>query len=234
VVGETGREIKANLEGSYQVLVEEQGQVACKVTKAYVHNVPEIRNRINHNLCSGDVYQYNGRSISGSGIYRDTFKTIDLCDSIVEFDARIVEDVEVTLDAKIFAGETLAIGDHRFTSPTRERVTIVSSLGCDSIIDLNLEYYKVFVPNAFSPNGDGINDQFSIYGDLTELISVKSLAIYNKWGSRVLYLEDLNPNDDSPSSSFHEQAEGVYTYAAQLLMNDGKLHLKAGSVMLIR
>lgn len=100
---------------------------------------------------------------------------------IIEFSVEVIERYEDTLslltcpDESIsFMGEELQIGDNR-------TVNLTSQSGCDSIIfvavfeetdttncagevvDIPQEDKKVFIPNIFSPNHDGINDTFSIF-----------------------------------------------------------------------
>ena len=48
-----------------------------------------------------------------------------------------------------------------------------------------VEDIKIFVPNAFSPNGDGLNDCFSIGGTTGDIIDVFRIIIYNRWGTQV-------------------------------------------------
>jgi gliding motility-associated-like protein len=48
-----------------------------------------------------------------------------------------------------------------------------------------VEDIKIFVPNAFSPNGDGLNDCFSIAGTTGDIIDVFQIIIYSRWGQLV-------------------------------------------------
>ena len=94
---------------------------------------------------------------------------------------------------------------------------------------------EVWVPNAFSPNNDGINDYFIIQNtdDLTEF----HLTIYNRWGERVFYTD--NPNiywDGNYEGS--RCPVGVYHYVIEylgtgnvLLEKEGK---KYGQITLFR
>jgi len=76
---------------------------------------------------------------------------------------------------------------------------------------------KVYIPNAFTPDGDGINDLFQpqINCELSEY----KLAIYNRWGEAIFRSEDPNKawNGSSGSQDFFSPAE-VYTY---ILRYDG-------------
>jgi len=63
--------------------------------------------------------------------------------------------------------------------------------GCGSVQDeviINRGLCKVFVPTAFTPNGDGKNDLFKILG--TENISSLHLKIFNRWGEIVFETRD--------------------------------------------
>ena len=59
---------------------------------------------------------------------------------------------------------------------------------------MNLEHYKIFIPNAFSPNGDGVNDIFSIYGNI-DLKEIVSLDIFNRWGELIFQGANLNAGE---------------------------------------
>lgn len=52
----------------------------------------------------------------------------------------------------------------------------------------NNQEEHVFIPNLFTPNGDGNNDFFVVYGEGFEALELK---IYNRWGSLVFYSKDI-------------------------------------------
>lgn len=88
----------------------------------------------------------------------------------------------------------------------------------------------LFVPSAFSPNGDGINDILMIMGK-----GIKSVKfdIYNRWGERVFYSED---KDSGWDGSFRGQKAmpGVYAYRAYVEYLDGTNKTQKGNVTLVR
>jgi gliding motility-associated-like protein len=139
----------------------------------------------------------------------------------------------VDLKAKIFQGEKFQIGHKNFDQPTSESILLSSSFGCDSTVNLELSFYEVFIPNAITPNGDGLNDSFVIYGS-SELVSIRHLALYNKWGDRVFEAESLAPGDLVSVWQENQHASDVYGYVVSLEMDDGKLHQLTGSFLLIR
>ena len=84
----------------------------------------------------------------------------------------------------------------------------------------------LFIPNSFTPNGDGINDKFEIFGKTD--CDLFTLYIYNRWGNLLYKTEDiLNFWDARVNNNFVE--EGVYCY-----MIIGKNYLKTGSLSVIR
>jgi gliding motility-associated-like protein len=57
-----------------------------------------------------------------------------------------------------------------------------------------VEDIKIFVPNAFSPNGDGLNECFSIGGTTGDIIDVFQIIIFNRWGTQVYESKVSDPN----------------------------------------
>lgn len=93
---------------------------------------------------------------------------------------------------------------------------------------------EIMVPNAFSPNGDGINDRFCITRQSSCELSGYSLVIFNRWGQVVF-------KSDNPSESWDGSAKGIQqetgTYFYELNVNKGisrKKHYQKGDLILIR
>jgi gliding motility-associated-like protein len=80
----------------------------------------------------------------------------------------------------------------------------------------------LYIPSAFTPNGDGINDVFFAKGDGIKRFS---LTIYNRWGEIVFYSDDINNGWDGTVSgekimntdvfSYHLKAYGLNTAAEE-------------------
>jgi len=88
----------------------------------------------------------------------------------------------------------------------------------------------VHVPNAFSPNGDGMNDMFHpIPGDG---VKIKSFRVFDRWGESV-FNDDWFPGWDG---RFKGKASplGIYTYYCEFTIPDGTLKVKQGTVLLLR
>jgi gliding motility-associated-like protein len=221
-------------EGVYQVRII--GPESCRVTKQYLHSLPKPSYETTKYLCEGERFAFNGQMLTQSGIYFDTLKTADQCDSIIRLELTKVRDTTVDLQAKIFAGEQFTVGPEVFEEPTTTEVVLSSKYGCDSIIRLDLSHYQVYIPNAFSPNGDGINDHFSVQGG-DDLIGITSLRIFGRWGELCYEVEnmdeeDLNVGWDGTVNG--QPREGIHTYIMVLRMNDGLDHILHGSVLILR
>jgi len=87
-----------------------------------------------------------------------------------------------------------------------------------------------FVPNAFSPNGDGNNDVLEVYG--TGLAKV-DLRIFNRWGEKVF---DSNNQWQGWDGNYKgvESPAGVYTYYVEATYLNGKTREKKGTITIIR
>lgn len=88
----------------------------------------------------------------------------------------------------------------------------------------------IYVPNAFTPNGDGVNDYFLVYG--TAIRSVR-LMVYNQWGGQVFVSTDLLNGWDGTRNGQKAPA-GMYTYSLEAIMQDGKRITRGGTFNLIR
>src|SRR5436190_13007614 len=66
----------------------------------------------------------------------------------------------------------------------------------------------IYVPSAFTPNGDGLNDTFGISG---EAIKNFNLVIYNKWGKKIFETSNLNEQWDGTYNGI-KAADDAYVY----------------------
>lgn len=88
----------------------------------------------------------------------------------------------------------------------------------------------VFIPNAFSPNGDGNNDVFQVYGESIQHVDMK---IFNRWGELVYVTNSMFDGWDGTYRG-EKQNPSVFTYETTITYLDGKQIQKKGSVMLMR
>ena len=106
----------------------------------------------------------------------------------------------------------------------------ISSTTPAVLIKPNCGVDDLFVPNAFTPNGDGKNDILFVKGS-----SIKSmqLLIYNQWGEKVF---EANKQDQGWDGTYGGKAQpvGVYVYILKAENTDGKINNLKGSITLIR
>lgn len=88
----------------------------------------------------------------------------------------------------------------------------------------------VFIPNTFTPNGDGKNDIFYAYGPS---IGTISMNIYDQWG-HVIYQSRTMENGWDGTYRGQPQPNGVYVYVIDLVMKDGTRALRKGTVTLLK
>jgi gliding motility-associated-like protein len=88
----------------------------------------------------------------------------------------------------------------------------------------------VFVPNVFTPNGDGKNDDLRVYGNLIQSID---LTIFNQWGELIFNTKDKNKGWDGRHKGVMQPIT-VYVYVLKAVMQNGSVITKKGSVTLVR
>jgi gliding motility-associated-like protein len=118
---------------------------------------------------------------------------------------------------------------------TTYKVTVTSASGCvvkDSII-VNVSAAPkddIQIPNAFTPNGDGLNDCFGVR--FLGAVSNLKLSIYDRWGNRVFYTN--NPNQRWDGNYKGKGVEtGVFIYYITVTTMCGDI-VRKGTVTLIR
>lgn len=236
LIGETEPRLSRMFgDGLYQVMVK--GPSSCKLTAVFNRIRPKYTEVVKKYFCEGDTYSFHGRDLGAAGIYTDTVQTKAGCDSIVVLNLSMASDGSDTVIAKIFDFEHVNVGPNKYNQPGQYQINLVSKLGCDSLVFLDLAYYHVFTPSAFSPNGDGLNDHFNIFGD-DDLVAVQKLMVFDRWGGLVYQGKDLTPNAASQGwngriRDNQPAAEGLYVYLAEVRMDDGKVRTLKGGVSLI-
>ena len=102
---------------------------------------------------------------------------------------------------------------------------------CSDTISLDVFVQGIIEFNAFSPNGDNINDNFSFenYG-IVELNAV----FYNRWGDKIYEMDSPNDTWDGFSMNGLEVPEGVYFYVLNATGEDGTPYKEKGSVTIFR
>ncbi|MBN8857828.1 MAG: gliding motility-associated C-terminal domain-containing protein [Sphingobacteriales bacterium] len=88
----------------------------------------------------------------------------------------------------------------------------------------------LFIPNAFTPNNDGKNDVFRVYGSAVKGADIR---IYTQWGAQIYETNDNATGWDGKSKGV-AQPVGMYIYVIKVRMQDEDTFIKKGTVNLIR
>jgi gliding motility-associated-like protein len=125
---------------------------------------------------------------------------------------------------------------------TKESLTYVLTAktedGCSAPARVNIKLEcdeaRISIPNAFTPNRDGLNDLFVIKG----ISLIKHMVIYNRWGEKVFKRNNFNPSD--PASCWDgnlngmEASTGTYVYFVEMQCPMGGSISRKSTVILFR
>lgn len=96
---------------------------------------------------------------------------------------------------------------------------------------------NIYVPSAFSPNGDGINDTFTVFADVG-ISKITSIKILDRWGNLVFAQNDFDANVEhlgwDGNFRGRPSSPGLYIYLIQFESANQSLMTQSGEVVLIR
>jgi gliding motility-associated-like protein len=113
------------------------------------------------------------------------------------------------------------------------QVTGVDSSGCGYLLNVKLEVdielNEIFVPDAFSPNSDGINDKVFVRGSIKEF----SFSVFNRWGEVVFRTQNQSTGWDGTFRG-KELEVGVFVYYLSGTDAAGNAFNKKGNISLVK
>jgi gliding motility-associated-like protein len=123
---------------------------------------------------------------------------------------------------------------------TEYTVEVMNEGGCKARDKISVyvlcDNSNVFMPNTFSPNGDGVNDVFYPRG--TGVFTIRSLHVFNRWGEAVFENANFNANDASAgwdgTYKGKKLAPDVFVYALEVLCSNNQPMVFKGNVALIK
>jgi gliding motility-associated-like protein len=167
-------------------------------------------------ITAGTVFQFNP-SPASQDIRKWIWKSpVELsCRNCPAPQARISNDVDITL-------------------------TVINAYGCVSNDTISIKTFcgatELFVPNAFSPDGDGINDVLLVQGKGVKM--VKSFKIFSRWGELVFERSNFVPGDRS--AAWDGKIRGnpappdVFVYIAEVICEKGLPSSFKGNVAILK
>ena len=208
-------------------------------------------------ICEGDSLFIGGGYQSIAGAFSDTLPGPGGCDSILTT-TLIINDlptIQLTGDTTIIPGDIVILlgsGGTSYTWNTGETtpgitvspeqtttylLTVTNDSGCTDtayvtvIVEDEIIEGELFIPNIFSPNGDGSNDVFYVRGTG---FSGFQLIIYNRWGEKVF---ETTENTAGWDGTYKEEPlnPGVFVYYVfASYTTDGSEVTKKGNITLIK
>ena len=123
---------------------------------------------------------------------------------------------------------------------TQYKVTVKNQGGCTASSLVNIyvlcDGSNIFIPNTFSPNGDGSNDVFYPRG--TGLFTIKQARIFNRWGEEVFARYSFKANDANLGwdGTFKGQkmSTDVYVYMIEIQCDNNSTLTYKGNIALIK
>jgi len=124
---------------------------------------------------------------------------------------------------------------HRYSKPGTYTIRLYASdvYGCTDQAQLTLEVkqeFNLYIPDAFSPNGDNLNETFQIQGGG---IKEFNILIFNRWGELVFESNDIEKSWDGTYKG-QVVPSGIYYFVVNLKLPDNRLHQENGSINLFR
>ena len=133
------------------------------------------------------------------------------------------------------ATDTVFQPSHTYGNLGSYTVTLIVTDGvCPDTVTVVIEVFgesSIIIPNVFTPNGDGSNDFFSVFGE--NLVEVKG-EIFNRWGQKMFAWDNVNGKWDGRTLSGNEVPDGTYFYIIEAKGVDGKEYFEKGTLSLIR
>jgi len=124
------------------------------------------------------------------------------------------------------------------TEPGLVWVNVFDEFGCsyeDSIqvlINDNCIIEKIFIPNVFSPDGNGINDDWSILPQPG--VVMMEVSIYDRWGNILFHQRSASISWNGNTTSQQPVPPGVYVYSLELETTNHEKLSKIGDVSIVR
>jgi len=198
---------------SFQVIDDNDCEIAIEGNLT-APDIPDIELGENINITLGDSTMLNV-SINETVLQNIEWTGIDLsCTDCLEPIIRPFNDINYTL-------------------------TVTSIDGCidtDSITVFIDKFRQLYIPNAFSPNFDGINDLFNINGGVE--VESYDLTIFDRWGTMLFSQNNLaRPSiNEGWDGTFRGKRvdPGVYVWMANVHFIDGEDILYSGDITLLR
>jgi len=126
---------------------------------------------------------------------------------------------------------------HTFLDTGFFNVTLIvtSAEGCMDIARRSVKVgpdFMFYIPNSFTPDGDGLNDNFRPYGEGIRWDTFE-MFVFNRWGQQIFYTNDIDNSWDGTIKG-NEPVLGVYAYLIHITDDNGRKLAFRGNITLLR
>jgi gliding motility-associated-like protein len=202
-------------------------KVAPNVNTMYIAVATSAAGCSDTGFVSVNINQFNiqlttpgSQVISGSTVQLQTFspssyEVLSWTPSVL-FSNQKAKTQTITIDSSI---NIMVVGQ----SPQGCKDSAIVSIIASSLDD-------IYIPSAFTPNGDGKNDLFRVLGGNIQSLEMK---IFNRWGELIFSTQERAKGWDGTFAG-KEQPGAVYVYVLSATLRNGKKVSKKGTVTLLR
>lgn len=216
----------------------------------------------NQNIGAGDytisVFDVNGCEVRDSFLLTEPnplsvdlpdLIEIELGDTTTQLNPVVINDLP--LDSIIWTPATGLSSDTILNPFIRNsiddgtyKLTLVDINGCMGMDQVDIEIDRnrnIYIPNVFSPNNDGFNDDFGVFGCLGT-VRVVQAQVYDRWGELVAAIDDTPTECISPNGTViwdgtfrgRAAADGVYVYFIEIEFLDERRLVYRGDVTVLK
>jgi gliding motility-associated-like protein len=145
--GSTSNSIQVAGPGIYSATAVSSNGCVAQDTMLVSQN-PSVFSAFSDSVCLGYNYSFNGQQLNQAGVYVDTLQNVLGCDSIVTLQLSIVQPLSSNISASICSGDTYLFNGQSVTNAGQYSVTMPSSFGCDSTVQLTLSLNPLPIVNV--------------------------------------------------------------------------------------
>ncbi|MBK7426628.1 MAG: hypothetical protein IPI60_06185 [Saprospiraceae bacterium] len=181
---------------------------------------PNFSVQIDHEICEGQTYDFNGVILDMTGTYTDSLNSVNGCDSIVTLNLTVSPVLEETISAEICQGAEYDFNGQILTVAGTYSTDLTNANGCDSIVTLILTVLPALEETIAVDICQGVTYDFN--GQLLNISGTYTAQLTNSEGcdSIVTLILMVNPPLEETISA--EICQGaVYDFNGQLLTASG-------------
>jgi len=189
--------------------------------------IQPVYNFVNAKICEGEVYSFAANLLQASGQYTNVFRSAQGCDSIVTLMLQVEPKKYASMVASICDKESYLFFAKELTQAGLYKDTVISSSGCDSIINLQLTIYPVYelhqdisilwgeiyqINNNIYDKPGEYNDVFISKEGCDSLVVTKIKMIYSNCPA-IVVPSYFSPNNDGINDTFEIENISCYPNA---------------------